>query len=53
MKLCVCPICGGTDLGHCMCRYNIPSSFGYAPSGIWCLDCCKEIIPLATPQEVR
>ena len=52
-RLYICPICGGTDLGHCMCRYNIPSSFGYAPSGIWCLDCCKEIIPLATPQEVR
>ncbi len=52
-KLLICPICGGTDLGHCMYRYNIPSSLGYAPGGIWCLDCCKEIIPLATLQEVR
>ena len=43
MKLYICPICGGKD----GIEYKAVAG-GYR----WCYCCMKEIIPLATPQEV-
>ena len=53
MKLMICPICGGREVGTAFTVNNTstPRNVRVETPYMWCYLCEHEVIPLATPQD--